>query len=117
MENTESKQIDIIHIIGLLNNKETSRKQISKEYGIADKRLTSLINENGYEYNQKSRKYEPIGNKVDGTKVTYRIPTELYQAIKLQAIFEGVNATELVIKALEQYIPNTTKEVVKQNRK
>ena len=46
-------------------------------------------------YNQKSRKWqlesENAGSGRD-VKVTYRMPNELYKAVKLQAIFEGVNA-------------------------
>ena len=71
-------------------------------------------------YNQKARKWQlESENVVTGrdTKVTYRIPNELYKAVKLQAIFEGVNATDIVVKALNSYIPKSTKDIVEQNNK
>ena len=45
------------------------------------------------------------------------MPNELYKAVKLQAIFEGVNATDIIVKALEGYIPKSTKEIIQQNEK
>ena len=34
-----------------------------------------------------------------------------------KAIFEGVNATDIIVKALEGYIPKSTKEIIQQNEK
>lgn len=71
-------------------------------------------------YNQKNRKWQLEGEATGSgkeTKVTYRIPNELYKAVKLQAIFEGVNATDIIVKALNDYIPKSTKDIVEQNKK
>ena len=71
-------------------------------------------------YNQKSKKWQLESENTcigKDTKVTYRIPNELYKAVKLQAIFEGVNATDIIVKALNNYIPKSTKDIVEQNKK
>lgn len=118
MENTENATIGIKQIIDRINNKEITTKQARAEYGINEKKFKKALDENGLVYNPKSRKYELITQTVgDEQKVTYRIPTELYKAIKLQAIFEGVNATDIIVKALNNYIPKSTKEIVEQNKK
>lgn len=50
-------------------------------------------------------------------KVTYRIPKSLNDALKLQCIIEDITATDIVIKALEQYIPQSTKDTIKEIKK
>ena len=120
MENTEIQGIDIKQLADDLNNKDMIKSQVLEKYGIKDGKMKRLLKTNGYMYNQKSRKWQLEGeNVVTGrdTKVTYRIPNELYKAVKLQAIFEGVNATDIVVKALNDYIPKSTKDIVKQNNK
>ena len=117
MENTE---IQVIDIVNDLNDKAMSKSQVLEKYGYKDGKLRKLLKTNGYEYNQKQSKWMLSSENIDtskGMKVTYRLPIELHQAIKLQAIFENNNATEIVVKALEQYIPSTTKEIIKQNKK
>ena len=120
MENTEIQKIDIDQLVGKLNDKAINKKQILEEYSITDSKMKRLLKNSGYMYNQKARKWQlESGSVATGrdTKVTYRIPDELYKAVKLQAIFEGVNATDIIVKALEGYIPKSTKEIIQQNEK
>lgn len=120
MENTEKQVIDIEQLANDLNDKAISKNQVLEKYGIKDSKMKRLLKNNGYMYNQKARKWQSESeNVVTGrdTKVTYRIPNELYKAVKLQAIFEGVNATDIVVKALNDYIPKSTKDIVEQNNK
>ena len=120
MENTEMQKIDIDQLVGKLNDKAINKKQILEEYGITDSKMKRLLKNSGYMYNQKARKWQLESEDVatgSDTKVTYRIPNELYKAVKLQAIFEGVNATDIVVKALNSYIPKSTKDIVEQNNK
>ena len=120
MENTEMQKIDIDQLVGKLNDKAINKKQILEEYGITDSKMKRLLKNSGYMYNQKARKWQLESENVatgSDTKVTYRIPNELYKAVKLQAIFEGVNATDIVVKALNSYIPKSTKDIVEQNNK
>lgn len=114
MENTTIQQV-----VEDLNNKELIKKEVLNKYNITDSKLRKLLKENGYEYSARKHKWQ-LSSEVaseDKTKVTYRIPSQLYKALKLQAIFENLNATDIVVKALEQYIPTTTKEIVEQDRK
>lgn len=120
MEGTQIQQIDIEQLVGKLNDKAINKKQILEEYGITDSKMKRLLKNNGYMYNQKARKWQLESENVAtgrDAKVTYRIPNELYKAVKLQAIFEGVNATDIVVKALNSYIPKSTKDIVEQNNK
>lgn len=120
MEKTEIQEIDIKQIADDLNNKAIAKSKVLEKYGIKDGRLRRLLKNNGYEYNQKSGKWQlknEISNTTNETKVTYRIPKDLYKAVKLQAIFEGINATDVIVKALNEYIPQTTRDIVKQNEK
>lgn len=50
-------------------------------------------------------------------KVTYRIPKALNDTLKLQCIIEDTTATDIIIKALEQYIPQSTKDALKKIKK
>ena len=120
MENGEIQGMDIKQLADDLNNKDMIKSQVLEKYGIKDSKMKRLLKNNGYMYNQKARKWQlESENVVTGrdTKVTYRIPNELYKAVKLQAIFEGVNATDIVVKALNDYIPKSTKDIVEQNNK
>lgn len=120
MENTEIQEIDINQIADDLNSKTMTKSQVLEKYSLKDGRMRRLLKNNGYEYNQKSGKWQlksETTNKGNETKVTYRIPQELYKAVKLQAIFEGVNATDIIVKALNDYIPQATKDIVEQNKK
>ena len=118
MENTEKQVIE--QLANDLNDKAISKNQVLEKYDIKDSKMKRLLKANGYMYNQKSKKWqlesENTGFGKD-TKVTYRIPNELYKAVKLQAIFEGVNATDIIVKALNDYIPKSTKDIVEQNKK
>lgn len=120
MENTEIQEIDVKQLVSDMNNKAITKKEINEKYGMTGDRRRRILRKNGYEYNPKTGKWVSKSentSKVDETKVTYRIPKELYQAVKLQAIFEGVNATDIIVKALNDYIPQTTKDIVEQNKK
>lgn len=119
MENTENQEIDIKQIADDLNSTAMTKSQVMEKYNIKDGKMRRLLKNNGYEYNQKwkmATKSEN-NNTANETKVTYRIPQELYKAVKLQAIFEGVNATDIIVNALNDYIPESTKEIVEQNKK
>lgn len=120
MENTEKQVIDIEQLANDLNDKAISKNQVLEKYDIKDSKMKRLLKANGYMYNQKSKKWQLESEKTGfgkDTKVTYRIPNELYKAVKLQAIFEGVNATDIIVKALNDYIPKSTKDIVEQNKK
>jgi predicted DNA binding CopG/RHH family protein len=112
-------EINIIELVGDLNNKDFTKKQILEKYKITDYTFKKLLKTNGYKYNAKLNQWllESENTDVDTTKVTYRIPTDLYKAIKLQSIFEGVTSTELITKVLETYIPKETKQIIQQNKK
>lgn len=116
MENTE---IQILELVEQYNNKELSKKQILEKYNITDYTFKKLMKSNGYTYNAKLNQWhlETENTEIDTIKVTYRIPTDLYKAIKIQSTFDGINATELIIKALEEYIPKETKQIIQQNKK
>lgn len=120
MENTEKQAIDIQQLADDLNDKAMGKSQVLEKYGIKDSKMKRLLKTNGYMYNQKSKKWQLESENTyigKDTKVTYRIPNELYKAVKLQAIFEGVNATDIIVKALNNYIPKSTKDIVEQNKK
>ena len=116
MENTE---IQIIELVEDANNKDFTKKQILEKYKITDYTFKKLMKSNGYKYNAKLNQWHLASDDVtaDTTKVTYRIPTDLYKAIKLQSIFEGMTSTELITKVLEAYIPKETKQIIQQNKK
>ena len=94
-------EIQIMDLVGDLNNKDFTKKQILEKYKITDYTLKKLLKTNGYKYNPKLNQWllESENTDVDTTKVTYRIPTEL------------------ITKVLETYIPKETMEIVKQNKK
>lgn len=119
MDNTDIQKIDIVALASEMNDKAMTKSQVLAKYGIKDSKARRLLKDNGYTYNTNSRKWEVASKEEDinKTKVTYRIDTELYQAIKLQAIFEGVTATDIIEKALSNYIPKSTKDIVKANKK
>ena len=107
------KEIPIVEIVELINNKKLTKKEACERWNISGKTFTRIIKDNGYVYNQTNKKYEKEGKQEepqDLFKITYLIPKELHKALKLQAVFEGKTATEVIIKALESYIPNQTKE-------
>ena len=113
-------EINIEQLASDLNNKEINKKQVLEKYSIKDKAMRILLKQNGYTYNQKSKQWQLESENTyskDETKVTYRIPVELYKAVKLQAIFEGIIATDIIVKALNDYIPQSTKDIIKENNK
>lgn len=58
-----------------------------------------------------------VTQKLPLDKVTYRIPKTLNDTLKLQCIIEDTTATDIIIKALEQYIPQSTKDTLKKIKK
>lgn len=58
-----------------------------------------------------------VTQKTPLDKVTYRIPKALNDTLKLQCIIEDTTATDIIIKALEQYIPQSTKDTLKKIKK
>lgn len=116
METLENKHNEITE--KLLNG--NTKKSIELEYGLTTRQATTLISKLEVEYNSKSRRYEPKGSgkaRITETKVTHRLPIDLYKAVKLQAVFDECNATDIIVKALEQYIPKTTRDIVSKNKK
>jgi len=113
--NMEKKEIDIKQLADDANSTAMTKSLVLEKYNIKGGVFRRLLKNGGYEYNQKNGKWELMSSdvaKVEETKVTYRMPVELYKAVKLQAIFEGVNATDIIVKALNDYIPKATKEIV-----
>lgn len=117
--NSNKKEIPINEIIELINNKKLTKKEACERWNISGKTFTRIIKDNEYIYNQTNKKYEKIGKQEDPLelfKITYLIPKELHKALKLQAVFEGNTATEVIIKALENYIPAQTKDLARNYR-
>lgn len=114
--NTDKKNIPIIELIELINKGDLTRKEVLSRYTISGKTFTKLIKENGYTYNPSKKIYVKQEDPKELepqelSKITYLIPADLHKSLKLQAIFEGKTATEIIISALEEYIPATTKEL------
>lgn len=112
----KKKTIPIDEIIELINNKKLTKKEACKRWNVSGKTFTRIIKDNGYIYNQTNKKYERIGQgekPQDLFKITYLIPKELHKALKLQAVFESTTATEVIIKALEEYISDQTKDLAR----
>lgn len=117
--NSNKKEIPINEIVELINNKKLTKKEACERWNISGKTFTRIIKDNEYIYNQTNKKYEKVGKQEDPQdlfKITYLIPKELHKALKLQAVFEGNTATEVIIKALEKYIPDQTKDLAKNYR-
>lgn len=115
----KKKTIPIDEIIELINNKKLTKKEACKRWNVSGKTFTRIVKDNGYIYNQTNKKYEKEGQGKDPQdlfKITYLIPKELHKALKLQAVFEGNTATEVIIKALEEYIPAQTKDLARNYR-
>ena len=77
MENTEVQEIDINQLANDLNSKAMTKSQVLEKYSIKDGKMRRLLKNNGYEYNQKSGKWQKVSettNTANETKVTYRIP-------------------------------------------
>ena len=112
----KKKTIPIDEIIELINNKKLTKKEACKRWNVSGKTFTRIVKDNGYIYNQTNKKYERVGqgeNPQDLFKITYLIPKELHKALKLQAVFESTTATEVIIKALEEYISDQTKDLAR----
>ena len=112
----KKKTIPIDEIIELINNKKLTKKEACKRWNVSGKTFTRIVKDNGYIYNQTNKKYERVGqgeNPQDLFKITYLIPKELHKALKLQAVFAGTTATEVIIKALEEYISDQTKDLAR----
>ena len=113
------KEIPINEIVELINNKKLTKKEACSRWNISGKTFTRIIKDNGYIYNQTDKKYEKEGQgeeRQDLSKITYLIPKELHKALKLQAVCAGTTATEVIIKALEEYIPDQTKDLARNYR-
>lgn len=113
---TDKKNIPIIELIELINKGDLTRKEVLSRFTISGKTFTKLIKENGYTYNPSKKIYVKQEDPKELepqelSKITYLIPADLHKSLKLQAIFEGKTATEIIISALEEYIPATTKEL------
>lgn len=119
VDNAGKQEIDIVALVSDLNNKSIKNDQVYAKYGLSEYKAKKLLKDKGYIHNNKTGKKELAIKEEDNSKIkaTYRINTELYQAIKLQAIFERVTATDIIERALGEYIPQSTKDIIKANKK
>lgn len=127
--------LDILKdIIVPINNKDIKTVELAEQLNITAKELKDHIKANGYiwrgsQYIKAAENKSPfddlkgakrIGCKVDDrataerVKVTYRIDKELYRLVKLQAIIEDIDNTEVVEKAIRSYISDKAKDMLKQ---
>ena len=127
--------LDILKdIIEPINNKTIKTKDLAIQLNVSEKELKNHIKANGYvwkgsTYTKAIENKSPfddlkgvkrIGCKVDDratvekVKVTYRIDKELYRLVKLQAIIEDIDNTEVVEKAIRSYISDKAKDMLKQ---
>lgn len=127
--------LDILKdIIEPINSKAVKTKDLAIQLNVSEKELKSHIKANGYvwkgsTYTKVTENKSPfddlkgakrIGCKVDDratsekVKVTYRIDKELYRLVKLQAIIEDIDNTEVVEKAIRSYISDKAKDMLKQ---
>ncbi len=127
--------LDILKdIIEPINSKAVKTKELAIQLNVSEKELKSYIKANGYVWKGSTytkatedksslkdlKGAKRIGCKVDDraitekVKVTYRIDKELYKLVKLQAIIEDVDNTEVVEKAIRSYISDKAKDMLKQ---
>ena len=138
---TTSKQLDVNtdNFIDTINQLADigikTKEDICKYLKLDIKNFMALIKANNLYFDKSEGMYLPKDNPTDTTtkkiktipkdtpqnvtpkipldKVTYRLPKPLNDALKLQCIIEDTTATDIVIKALEQYIPQSTKDTIK----
>lgn len=138
---TTSKQLDIntdnfIDIINKLANTGIKTKEDICKYLKLDIRdFMSLIKANNMYYDKSKGMYQlkdlpkatdtkikphsssKVIAKDTLDKVTYRIPKQLNDALKLQCIIDDTTATDIIIKALNSYIPQSTKDTLNKIKK
>lgn len=138
---TTPKQLDIntdkfIDIINKLSYTGIKTKEDICNYLKLDiKDFMALIKANNMYYDKSKGMYQlketpKVTNTKDNSqppskgiakdtldKVTYRIPKQLNDALKLQCIIEDTTATDIIIKALNKYIPQSTKDALKKIKK
>lgn len=105
----------------LANDGIKTKEDICKYLKIEIRDFMALIKSNNLHYSKKEGRYIPKEDTPTKTndiitleKVTYRIPKHLNDTLKLQCIIEDTTATDIVIKALEGYLPQSTKDTLKQ---
>lgn len=108
----------------LANDGIKTKEDICKYLKIEIRDFMALIKSNNLHYSKKEGRYIPKEDTPTKTndiitleKVTYRIPKHLNDTLKLQCIIEDTTATDIVIKALEGYLPQSTKDTLKQIKK
>ena len=115
--------LDILKdIIEPINSKVVKTKDLAIQLNVSEKELKSHIKANGYiwigsKYMKeihKGTKLKVTKKEVEKVKVTYRIDKELYRLVKLQAIIEDIDNTEVVEKAIRSYISDKAKGMLKQ---
>ena len=104
----------------LANDGIKTKEDICKYLKIEIRDFMALIKSNNLHYSKKEGRYIPKEDTPTKTndiitleKVTYRIPKHLNDTLKLQCIIEDTTATDIVIKALEGYLPQSTKDTLK----
>lgn len=116
-------------IIEPINSKKYRTKELAEHYNVSLAVLKQYIKDKGFRwvgsvYVQDGKDLTKVVKTVDTItateittekkKVTYNINSDLYKLIKLQAIIEDIDSTEVVEKALRKYISPMAKEMLKQ---
>lgn len=122
---TTAQQKDFIDTINKLAIEGIKTKEAICNYlNLEIKDFMALIKSNNLYFDKSKGMYIPkektatiSPTKETLDKVTYRIPKSLNDALKLQCIIEDTTATDIIIKALEKYIPQSTKDTIKKIKK
>ena len=119
-------KLDILKdIIEPINSKAVKTKELAIQLNVSDKELKKHIKANGYiwlgskyikETEPGKKLKAPVKKKTatEKVKVTYRIDKELYKLVKLQAIIEDTDNTEIIEKAIRSYVSEKAKGMLEQ---
>lgn len=125
-QNINLDSLDILKdIIEPINSKTVKTKELAIQLNVSERELKKHIKANGYIWlGSKYIKEVKAGGelKVQGkkkvtaekVKVTYKIEKELYKLVKLQAIIEDIDNTEVIEKAIRSYVSDKAKSMLKQ---
>lgn len=116
-------------IIEPINSKKYKTKELALHYNVPLALLKRYIKEKGFKwvgstYVQDEKAVNKVIRTVDmlkatdittdKKKVTYNINSDLYKLIKLQAIIDDIDSTEVVERALRKYISPMAIEMLQQ---
>lgn len=125
-ENINLDSLDISKdIIEPINKKTVKTKELAIQLNVTEKALKSHIKANGYiwlgskyikETKPGKKLKAPVNKEVatEKVKVTYKIEKELYKLVKLQAIIEDTDNTDIIEKAIRSYVSDKAKGMLKQ---